>query len=121
MLTRHGLFNGGAGQHAAVDQIVADASVTLRADAPAAVAVLLPFERPSIPDDAVERDVRDHGELPAAAAGLLGGEGTASVRFAPPPRVVAVPGAEPVLDEWIRAAEAEYGIPLRSQATVPAW
>lgn len=99
----------------------AAASVTLRADAPADVAVLLPFERPSIPDDAVERDVRDHGELPAAAAGLLGGEGTASVRFAPPPRVVAVPGAEPVLDEWIRAAEAEYGIPLRSQATVPAW
>ncbi|KJL49013.1 Tetratricopeptide repeat protein [Microbacterium hydrocarbonoxydans] len=99
----------------------AAASVTLRADAPTDVAVLLPFERPSIPDDAVERDVRDHGELPAAAAGLLGGEGTASVRFAPPPRVVAVPGAEPVLDEWIRAAEAEYGIPLRSETTVPAW
>ncbi|MBW8761017.1 MAG: tetratricopeptide repeat protein [Microbacterium sp.] len=107
------------GDSALLFQLVenAAASVTLQASAAADTAVILPFERPSGPRD----DVWERDELPAAAAGLLGGEGTASVRFAPPPRVVAVPGGEPVLDEWIRTAEAEYGIPLRTETTVPAW
>jgi len=108
------------GDSALLFQLVenAAASVTLQAAAAAVdTAVILPFERPSDPRDGVwERD-----ELPAAAAGLLGGEGTASVRFAAPPQVVAVPGGEPVLDEWIRAAEAEYGITLRAETAVPAW
>ncbi|MFK4850288.1 hypothetical protein ACI3KT_01515 [Microbacterium sp. ZW T6_19] len=107
------------GDSALLFQLVenAAASVTLQASAAADTAVILPFERPSGPRD----DVWERDELPAAAAGLVGGEGTASVRFAPPPRVVAVPGGEPVLDEWIRTAEAEYGIPLRTETTVPAW
>ncbi|MDQ0649424.1 tetratricopeptide (TPR) repeat protein [Microbacterium natoriense] len=107
------------GDSALLFQLVenAAASVTLQASAAADTAVILPFERPSGPRD----DVWERDELPAAAAGLVGGEGTASVRFAPPPRVVAVPGGEPVLDEWIRTAEAEYGIPLRTETMVPAW
>lgn len=108
------------GDSALLFQLVenAAASVTLQAAAVAVdTAVILPFERPSDPRDGV----RERDELPAAAAGLLGGEGTASVRFAPPPQVVAVPGGEPVLDEWIRAAEAEYGITLRAETAVPAW
>lgn len=107
------------GDSALLFQLVenAAASVTLQASAAADTAVILPFERPSGPRD----DVWERDELPAAAAGLVGGEGTASVRFAPPPRVVAVPGGDPVLDEWIRTAEAEYGIPLRTETTVPAW
>ena len=108
------------GDSALLFQLVenAAASVTLQAAAAAVdTAVILPFERPSDPRDGV----RERDELPAAAAGLLGGEGTASVRFAAPPQVVAVPGGEPVLDEWIRAAEAEYGITLRAETAVPAW
>lgn len=95
----------------------AAASVTLQADAAADTATLLPFERQAPPRD----DTHEREELPAAAAGFPGAEGTASVRFAPPPRVVAVPGAAPVLADWIRAAEAEYGIPLRAETVVPAW
>lgn len=100
----------------------AAASVTLQADAAVEITAPVPFERPrASADDQGEHHERERDELPAAAAGLLGGEGTASFRFAPPPRVVAVPGAAPVLDAWIRKAEAEYGVPLRSEAVVPAW
>lgn len=61
-------------------------------------------------------------ELPAAASGFVGEIVTATpVRFAPPPRVVAIPGAEPALEKWIRVAEAEYGVAVRSDAVVAAW
>lgn len=102
----------------------AAAAVTLQAVAESlgaepAAGALLPFEAPrgDDSDPAVDLD-----ELPAAAAGLAGGASTtASVRFRPPPRVVAIPGAAPVLDGWISAAEAEYGMPLRSSTVVAAW
>lgn len=61
-------------------------------------------------------------ELPAAAAGFLGtGAEFDGIRFAAPPRVVAIPGQPPALEEFIRAAEAEYGVPVRSEQQVAAW
>lgn len=60
-------------------------------------------------------------ELPAAASGFAGDVSSIPVRFAPPPRVVALPGAEPVLEKWVRIAEAEYGVPVRGDQVVAAW
>lgn len=104
----------------------AAAAVTLQAVAESAdtapsAGALLPFPIPE-PPSAPDAPSGDLDELPAAAAGLAGGaSATASVRFAPPPRVVAMPGAAPVLDAWIDAAEAEYGMTLRSATMVAAW
>ncbi|WP_435747014.1 hypothetical protein [Microbacterium sp. PMB16] len=99
----------------------AAASVTLHALAEPAGGELIPFALPTAqvaePGAPAEAD-----ELPAAAAGLVGGDSaTASVRFAAPPRVVAAPGGSPVLDRWIDVAEAEYGMPVRSGEVVAAW
>ncbi|MDQ0642626.1 hypothetical protein [Microbacterium murale] len=70
------------------------------------------------PEDDVAADV----ELPAAASGFVGAMSASSpVRFAPPPRVVAMPGAEPALEKWIRIAEAEYGVTVRSETVVASW
>lgn len=61
-------------------------------------------------------------ELPAAASGFAGAMASSSpLRFAPPPRVVATPGAEPALEKWIRIAEAEYGVTVRSETVVASW
>lgn len=61
-------------------------------------------------------------ELPAAASGFAGAMATSTpVRFAPPPRVVGIPGAEPALEKWIRIAETEYGVTVRSDSVVAAW
>lgn len=61
-------------------------------------------------------------ELPAAASGFVGEMVAAMpVRFAPPPRVIPFPGAEPALEKWILIAEAEYGVAVRSDATVASW
>lgn len=99
----------------------AAASVTLHALAEPDGGVLLPFELPPLSDAASGAPV-DADELPSAAAGLVGGgSATASVRFAAPPRVIAMPGGSPVLDRWIDAAEAEYGVPVRSGEAVAAW
>ncbi|MFB7250153.1 tetratricopeptide repeat protein [Microbacterium sp. NPDC056234] len=61
--------------------------------------------------------------LPAAASGFVGdlGAATADLRFAPPPRVVAIPGRPPVLEAFIRAAEEEYGVTVRSERVVASW
>ncbi|WP_243229721.1 tetratricopeptide repeat protein [Microbacterium sp. CIAB417] len=61
--------------------------------------------------------------LPAAASGFVADQGssTAGLRFAPPPRVVAIPGRPPVLEEHIRAAEEEYGVTIRSAHAVVSW
>ncbi|MBO0981267.1 hypothetical protein [Microbacterium sp. SD291] len=80
---------------------------------------LLPFEAQPAPLEDLQGSEPE--ELPAAAAGLLGAASPSSVRFAPPPRVRAIPGAAPVLDTWIRAAEAEYGVAVRSDTVVDAW
>ncbi|WP_460782547.1 tetratricopeptide repeat protein [Microbacterium tumbae] len=61
-------------------------------------------------------------ELPAAASGFLSGQDAPlDVRFAAPPRVVAIPGREPVLAEFIRSAESAYGVRVRSEQVVAAW
>lgn len=61
-------------------------------------------------------------ELPAAASGFAGAMASSSpLRFAPPPRVVTMPGAEPALEKWIRIAEAEYGVTVRSETVVASW
>ncbi|WP_341947700.1 hypothetical protein [Microbacterium sp. LWH11-1.2] len=113
----------------------AAAAVTLQAvaetaDTAPSTGALLPFrisEPPSEPDAPSDaRPSDDLDQLPAAAAGLAGGlaggaSATASVRFAPPPRVVAMPGAAPVLAAWIDTAEAEYGMTLRSTTVVATW
>jgi tetratricopeptide (TPR) repeat protein len=105
----------------------AAATVTLQTDAaygieldsghsPSAEAAVLAFE----PPPAQGTDTED--ELPAAAAGLLSaGASTPHLRFAAPPRVVAIPGTAPVLESWIRAAEGEYGVVVRSETAVAAW
>jgi len=60
--------------------------------------------------------------LPAAASGFLGDlETSMPLRFAPPPRVVAIPGEEPALERWIGIAEAEYGVSVRSETVVAGW
>lgn len=61
--------------------------------------------------------------LPAAASGFVGDPGAPAVglRFAPPPRVVAIPGQPPVLDAFIRVAEEEYGVAVRSAQVVASW
>lgn len=67
---------------------------------------------------------------PAAVAGIaatLGGTAASDgmhgsgVRFAAPPRVVAMPGREPSLERWIAIAEAEYGVRVRSTEVVASW
>lgn len=60
--------------------------------------------------------------LPAAASGFIG-EIAAPVplRFAPPPRVMPIPGSEPALEPWIRIAEAEYDVAVRSETVVAGW
>ena len=69
-------------------------------------------------DEAIDSDF----ELPAAASGFAGASASSPpLRFAPPPRVVAHPGAEPALEKWIRIAEAEYGVAVRSETVVAAW
>ena len=105
----------------------AAASATLQAEAIEArmpdveTSVLTPFPIPSGVEDLPPDPVTAH-ELPAAASGFMG-ETAPSVplRFAPPPRVVAVPGAEPVLERWIGIAEAEYEVVVRSETVVAAW
>lgn len=109
----------------------AAAAVTLQAVVPEAlgdpaVGALLPFEAPSTAAERVEVPATSTpaglDDLPAAAAGFAdSASATASVRFAAPPRVVAMPGAAPVLAEWIDAAEVEYGLTLRSATVVAAW
>lgn len=108
----------------------ATASATLRThrapptgatSAESLAATLLDFAAPGKPSDP-EPD--ESGErLPAAASGLLDELGPAArpVRFAPPPKVVAAPGDEPALAAWLAAAEAEYGVVLRSAEVVAAW
>ncbi|GAA5153627.1 hypothetical protein GCM10025768_23570 [Microbacterium pseudoresistens] len=64
----------------------------------------------------------DAAELPAAASGFAAVPSAHDgLRFAAPPRVVAIPGAEPALEPWIRVAEAEYGVAVRSDTVVAAW
>ncbi len=112
----------------------AAATVTLQTDAAAAFddeipspmeGAALSFELASALEDrsAEENMVDDDGdELPAAAAGLLTARAsTPHPRFAPPPRVIAIPGAAPVLESWIRLAEAEYGVAVRAETAVAAW
>lgn len=73
------------------------------------------------------RPARTPGEpprLPAAAgffAELAGGADAGAVRFALPPRVIPSPGLAPALADWIEAAEAEYGVRIRSDEAVAAW
>ncbi|MFF1539027.1 hypothetical protein ACFVWL_03080 [Microbacterium sp. NPDC058269] len=97
-------------------------AVSARADS--STGALMPFE-PSSPQEAdAEDDAQDgaEAELPAAAAGLLtGGASTPHLRFAAPPRVIAIPGTAPVLESWVRAAEAEYGVTVRAETAVAAW
>jgi hypothetical protein len=112
----------------------AAATVTLQTEAAAAFddeipspmeGAALSFELASTLEDrsAEENMVDDDGdELPAAAAGLLTARAsTPHPRFAPPPRVIAIPGAAPVLESWIRLAEAEYGVAVRAETAVAAW
>lgn len=102
-------------------QAVDEQAVGSAAEDGSAGAPIRPLVLPA-PSEVVESPSADADELPAAAAGLLGAAGaTASLRFAAPPRVVAIPGAAPVLDSWIDAAESEYGITLRSPTVVAAW
>lgn len=86
-------------------------------------APVLPFPLTAQRDDDGDDDRDDDAAtLPAAASGLVGDLGsTTTLRFAPPPRVVAIPGGDPVLEPWIRAAEAEYGVAVRSNVVVAAW
>lgn len=108
----------------------ASASATLQAEAIEATSAQLPnedraapvIELFSTPDEDDLSDVDTSVELPAAAAGFVG-DMSSSVppRFAPPPRVVAIPGAEPALEKWIRIAEAEYAVTVRSDVVVAAW
>lgn len=114
------------GQSALLFELIenAAASATLQAEA---VEAQLPSET-SMPSLApvlslpAAPESGESAELPAAASGLIGDLGsTTTLRFAPPPRVVALPGAEPALEPWIRAAEAEYGVAVRSDAVVAAW
>lgn len=73
-------------------------------------------------DEEADAEVEWDAVLPAAAAGFLGElDAPAPLRFAPPPRVVAIPGAEPALERWIRIAEAEYGVSVRSETVVAGW
>lgn len=104
----------------------AAATVTLQTDAAAAaVSEPLPAYEPGavLPFEALpETTMTDRDELPAAAAGFLSpASSTSPLRFAPPPRVVAVPGDAPVLESWIRVAESEYGIAVRAETAVAAW
>lgn len=103
----------------------AAASATLHAEA---IEAQLPSAKPDdaplapivdlFPNEATEAE----SELPAAASGFVGPTATASpLRFAPPPRVVAMPGAEPALERWIRIAETEYGVTVRSDTVVASW
>jgi len=105
----------------------AAASATLQAEAiearmpDAEAAVLTPFPAPSdLGDTPLEPGMER--ELPAAASGFVSETATSvPMRFAPPPRVVAIPGTEPVLERWIGVAEAEYGVVVRSETVVAAW
>lgn len=104
----------------------ATASATLMAetiearDAAATLTVVEPVPpvREAATTDAFAADL-----LPAAASGFVGdpSAATAGLRFAPPPRVVAIPGQAPVLDAFIRAAEEEYGVTVRSERVVASW
>lgn len=110
----------------------ATASATLQAEAAeAAAAAQLPSDGRSaavielfgtVPDENDCSGADSGVELPAAAAGFVGDmSSSAPPRFAPPPRIVAIPGAEPALEKWIRIAEAEYGVTVRSEVVVAAW
>ncbi|MBW1639080.1 tetratricopeptide repeat protein [Microbacterium resistens] len=110
----------------------AAASATLQSEAvptgttetPGIAPLFDPFRRDDlIPSDpAAERADPDAALLPAAASGLWGGSGSASVpRFALPPRVRRAPGTGAALDEWIVRAEAEYGVRVRADTVVAAW
>lgn len=106
----------------------AAASATLQAEAAEAqlhsvghIAPVIDLFGADLPEDDFN-DVESGAELPAAAAGFVGDMvSSVPVRFAPPPRVVAVPGAEPALEKWIQIAEAEYGVTVRSDVVVAAW
>lgn len=70
----------------------------------------------------LDADADINSILPAAASGFLGELATPmALRFAPPPRVMSIPGTEPALERWIRVAEAEYGVPVRSETVVASW
>lgn len=118
----------------------ASASATLQAEAIEAQAADLDPTAPLAPvvdlfpaaldagdDFGDDRGVRDQnragdGMLPAAASGLIGELATpAALRFAAPPRVMPIPGTEPALEKWIRIAEAEYGVAVRSETVVAGW
>lgn len=105
----------------------ASASATLQVEAAEAAEASTPtMESPSPVVALFDADAADEDdvtwELPAAAAGFVGDMGAAlAVRFAPPPRVVAIPGEDAALEKWIRIAEAEYGVSIRSDVVVAAW
>jgi len=108
----------------------ASASATLQAEAIEATSAQLPSKDRSAPvielfgsqDEDDPSDLDTSVELPAAAAGFVGDmSSSAPPRFAPPPRVVAIPGSEPALEKWIRIAEAEYAVTVRSDVVVAAW
>lgn len=106
----------------------ATASATLQAESVEAVHASAPDDERLAPvtplfGDDPDPDVgAESVELPAAAAGFVGDMGSSSaVRFAPPPRVMAAPGQEPALEKWIRVAEAQYGVAVRSDVVVAGW
>jgi len=109
----------------------ASASATLQVEAVEAAEAASPADEHLAPvvslfgteandDDGFDGD--DTWELPAAAAGFVGDMGASTtVRFAPPPRVMAFPGQEAALEKWIGIAETEYGVTIRSDVMVASW
>lgn len=102
----------------------ASASATLQAEALDAGAVVEREEVAPVTElfPAAAMESVDDALLPAAASGLVGElAAPAPLRFAPPPRVMPIPGTAPALEKWIRIAEAEYGVAVRSETVVAAW